>query len=466
MKLLKRVFQGMINLRKRTLILSALFLLVLTLLISGSAVQGALSQILEKNKSNVNSIVNIEIDLDKMMQSMMGGSGNDGGGATINDELVNKVKKSQYIKDYSVSAEVPIFTQYDGTTTEKNKAAQNTYSMPDGKLGILDSTNEKIAAANINLVEGKYPSESKDKNPVLISKAFAERHHVKVGDAIKMNIATFDEGEPKRTTTKVSGIFSYTNNNDAILKDDEVNRFYANRDLVKDFNAQQFGGDMSTPLANYKKIKVELKNPMDAEKFINEIQADGKDYSALKFTSSLKEYKAISKMIDSISTIFSVVKIIIFVVAGIITALIMLLSLRERKYEIGLLLSLGETKLRIIGQIFLEVAIILVLAFGISYGVSSLVTTPYATGLVNTELETKVASNAEAESAVPKGPNYIEDNSTKLNADTAITKADVVQGDEAWFVFLIILAITALATALPTMRMVRKSPKTILTDTE
>ncbi|WP_408868865.1 hypothetical protein ACJYYY_09320 [Brochothrix campestris] len=71
MKVLKRMLKSTINLKKRTLILGLLFLVVLTFLISGSAVQQSLKEVLNTNRDKVNAIVSININLDTIMQEMM-----------------------------------------------------------------------------------------------------------------------------------------------------------------------------------------------------------------------------------------------------------------------------------------------------------------------------------------------------------------------------------------------------------
>ena len=42
------------------------------------------------------------------------------------------------------------------------------------------------------------------------------------------------------------------------------------------------------------------------------------------------------------------------------------LMIRERRYEIGVLLSMGESRMKIIGQFFIEMFIVLVIAVGVA----------------------------------------------------------------------------------------------------
>ena len=75
------------------------------------------------------------------------------------------------------------------------------------------------------------------------------------------------------------------------------------------------------------------------------------------------------KNASSINNMDSFTKIFLIVVIGAgcaILCLILALTIRSRYYEIGIFLSLGQSKIRIIGQQLIEIGIIAALAFTIS----------------------------------------------------------------------------------------------------
>ena len=77
------------------------------------------------------------------------------------------------------------------------------------------------------------------------------------------------------------------------------------------------------------------------------------------------------KNASSINNMDSFTKIFLIVVIGAgcaILCLILALTIRNRYYEIGIFLSLGQSKIRIIGQQLIEIGIIAALAFTISLG--------------------------------------------------------------------------------------------------
>lgn len=447
MKIIKRAIQSAIHLKKRTLILGLLFLLVMTFLITGASLQGAMNNILEKNKENVNPIVSIETDLDLLMREMTSGDMGKNNRQQINDTLVEKVKKSKYVKDYSV---------YGNARTPENLT-----------VSVFDSTNAKVAKNSIDLLKGKMPQDSKEKSPVVVSESYAKENDIKIGDTIKLNL-NYEKNakEKKEYPVTVSGIYKLSSESSDIAKQQESSTLLGTAKLVTAINEKSFEGESAGVMSPYDKIKIELKNPMETEKFIKEIKKGDADFTGVVFNSSYKEYKSISSMIDNLTGMFSMLKIITIVVAGVIISLIMLLSLRERKYEIGLLLSLGEKKANILLQMFLEVVIVLIVSTAISLAVSNFMVTPYATNIVNEKMETTMMDYKPAE-GMPRGPLFEEDDSVKLDAKTEI---DAQEGTgntvETSIIFLIILGITGLSTVIPTTRIIRKSPKNILSSTE
>lgn len=72
----KRSFQSLLKLRKRTLVLSLIFLLMSTFLLSGSIVKGSLQTMLNSAKKEVNPITTIETGLDSLMKDMLTGGQN------------------------------------------------------------------------------------------------------------------------------------------------------------------------------------------------------------------------------------------------------------------------------------------------------------------------------------------------------------------------------------------------------
>ena len=82
-----------------------------------------------------------------------------------------------------------------------------------------------------------------------------------------------------------------------------------------------------------------------------------------------------------------------YLVSGIILALILTMWGRSRVHETGVLLSLGICKSKIIGQYLVEVLMIAIIAFGISFFTSNAVANQLANGLIENPSSKENLSN-------------------------------------------------------------------------
>ena len=82
---------------------------------------------------------------------------------------------------------------------------------------------------------------------------------------------------------------------------------------------------------------------------------------------------------------------------AVILTLIVIFSIRERRYEIGVLMSLGENRLKIIGQFFTELFMVTIV---------SLVTASFARNFVGNALGNQLlSSSTQTQQTTNQGPN-------------------------------------------------------------
>ncbi|MGX6970339.1 ABC transporter permease [Vagococcus bubulae] len=462
MIILKRSIQSLKKLKKRTSILFLLFLIVVICLISGSVIKNSLQDMLNSAKKEVNPIATIETDLDSLMKDMMTG-GQNSTSKPIDDELVEKVKKSDYVKEFSAYGSADVSTQYSEVASHNNTGSQD-YIEPTNTIEILDSQNRPISRADTELVKGRYVTEE-DNNKVIVSEEYANEEDLDIGDSLSL-LTDYGLYDADKTLVEIVGIYKLSDNNSDVQKRLENQTFYSNRKLVSAIKKIQFQGDTSSNLANYSKIKVNLKDPMDTELFFSELQ-DGKDYEGIKFSSSYEQYQAMSHIVDGISKTFSVIQVVVFFVASIIMALIMLMSLRERRYEIGLLRSLGENKKNVLIQMFIEVFMIFIVSFLIGLAFAKYVVTPNMSTMINEKLDESM-SESISETTVPfKGPNFEEDTDSELSVEPKIdSQTRKISTSSISIIFVTLTGIICLSTVLPTYSIVKKSPKQILSTTD
>ena len=75
-------------------------------------------------------------------------------------------------------------------------------------------------------------------------------------------------------------------------------------------------------------------------------------------------YQSMLTPLNNVASFAKNIIVLVAVAGVIILTLIVMLSIRERKYEIGVLLSLGESRIKVILQFFTEIAICMFLCIG------------------------------------------------------------------------------------------------------
>lgn len=468
MKFLNRIFKSIVSLKKRTAIIGGLFLVISTFLITARLTQTELQKVLSNVQKDLNSLVTIELDYEKLLQSMYSG-GLQADKDVLNKELIEKIEHSSYVKDFSVSAATQLFTQYSDRTPKHKDKVPGGIIEPSNEIEIYDSNDPELAKYQLEIIEGELSDDTKEAYPILVSKKYAEKNNLSVGDSLNLDFNSGFE-EEKETLKKdgiITGIYELATNNPRPYKENEEHLFFSTRSVLKEVKELQFGDN--TPLmAGFDKIKVSLNDPMDTQKFLNELDANNNKYQQIAFKSSYDQYKTIQSMIADLSSILNFIQLFLILFALIVIGLIMLLSLRERKYEVGLLLSLGETKYKIVMQMFLEVFIVLVVSFGISFALSTAVIAPQASEIINEQMQSSMKELSEENGpSMPRGENYVEDKSTKLKTDVSVTRTSFKNSVVASSIlFLLLAGITCITTILPSLKIVKKSPKEILSNNE
>ncbi|MFS1025563.1 FtsX-like permease family protein [Enterococcus casseliflavus] len=259
----------------------------------------------------------------------------------------------------------------------------------------------------IRLEEGEGLTEkdvSELTNAVLISKEIAELNNLSVGDQLVWDTraevmmeegsseAVSDDSEDATDETAesgnrvatfdypvtIAGIFSVvkkdqsnqgnssdqsnSQNSDQIWKVmDQINTFYASNNLVQDFNKLQseklWGQEVieEESDAYYQPIFV-LNSTDDVEAFKQEAGALLPQY--YRVIANTDQYEQIAGGFTRLGVIANYIVIIASIATIFIISLVVLLFLRDRKQELGIYLSLGESRGKVIGQIVIEVLLV------------------------------------------------------------------------------------------------------------
>ncbi len=316
-----------------------------------------------------------------------------------------------------------------------------------------------VEDGNMKIIEGEAFDESSE-NSVVISTELAEANSIKVGDEIKFKRAS-DEAE---VTLKVIGIYQTS------TEDFNYNTVYTNIDSAKQFLSEEQLTELSVQNVRYYLTSAEDKDAFLAETHAQytTLESDG-----LKLDIDDSSYQTMVGPIEHVGSFAMTVMWIVIVAAASIITLIVVINVKDRRYEMGVLLSVGARKRNILGQVFIELVVVGTIGFTLSLATSQAIAQKMGENVLSQQIS---ASQQEKEESAVEGPQrgmnarrggpvgILQQNQNDVKE---IDKIDVSAGPKEYATlfglgYLILIA----ALALPSINILRYQPKTILTGKE
>lgn len=312
---------------------------------------------------------------------------------------------------------------------------------------------ESFKNGKSKIIDGKPITEQmKDQNVALMEKRLAELNNLKVGDKVKM------QSGDKKETLEVEIIGIYETNEQAMGQQappimDPANKLYMPHSTMKKLEVDQ--GISSVQVVYF------LKDPQNIEAFKKEAKKSNINFNYYKLDAHDSLYKQMIGPIENISSTSQMIIYIVSIAGAIILGLIIMLSIKGRRKEMGILLSIGEKKWKLMAQFVVEVVCIAILAFGLSITTGAKVSQFIGDNLLSSEVATasEETNTPQNGTVMMSGPGGTVQN----QKEDPIDKIDVsVTGEDVGKMGGIGLAIAILATLLPALSILRLNPKQIL----
>lgn len=355
------------------------------------------------------------------------------------------------------------------------------------------------------LVDGRFYTREEIDNgaPVcLITEEFAEVNHLSVGDKFPIlgrdtndywSGFSFTE-EDVTINLEVIGIYSHTNH---IMPDSNSYDYtypYDNPDNLilipgNTFEIQLFDFQVKSwnfykekypddeyyndpaympSMENIKNVSLSdttllLNDPLEVDDFVKDHKDDLGQF--IKIDANNEEFNRLAKPLDTLSLYSNFIVWLVVINAIVIITLVTALTLKTREYEIGVLLSVGASKLKVVGQFFIELALVAVIGFTLAVGSGSLI----ANKVGQTVLDYQINESGVNED----GDDYYWDNdyvsiwdtnyNTKIELDDLIAEYDasvspLIIGE----IYVMGLGIVLISVLIPSVMIMRYNPKKIL----
>lgn len=257
--------------------------------------------------------------------------------------------------------------------------------------GVLESAAySSFSAGTATLTSGEaLTAEDVDTNNVLIESALAEANDLAVGDTFTLvdandeNVEVTIKGiyETSDTGTSMGMQFNFMN---------PANTIFSAYTLANTIAGEE--GD-TIDSAVYT-----LADPNEMDSFVKEAESLI-DTDTFSLQTNDQMYQQMLTPLNNVSSFAKNIIILVAAAGVIILTLIVMMTIRERRYEIGVLLSLGEGRGKVILQFFTEIFVCMLLALGIASASGNLV----GNVVGNQLLEQQTTQTASADQGAPGG---------------------------------------------------------------
>ncbi|MEB9441793.1 ABC transporter permease [Bacillus cereus] len=472
MNFMKRAILSMKKRIGTSLILMAVFLIVTNLVLSGFTIQNASKKAADAARKKLGADVTLSLDFDKIGQKAKE-TGEMPNPPQLDAKETDQLAKSTYVKDYNYIANT--FGISDGLklvgASEGEEEGKGKVGMTAARGGSSSGTEIDINASFMiegvrktalqesfkngksKIIDGKPITEQmKDQNVALMEKRLAELNNLKVGDKVKV------QSGDKKETLEVEIIGIYETNEQAMGQQappimDPANKLYMPHSTMKKLEVDQ--GISSGQVVYF------LNDPQYIDAFKKEAKKSNIDFNYYKLDAHDSLYKQMIGPIENISSTSQMIIYIVSIAGAIILGLIIMLSIKGRRKEMGILLSIGEKKWKLIAQFVVEVVCVAILAFGLSITTGAKVSQYIGDNLLSNEIAT---ASEETDTSQHGTVMMAGSGGTLQNQkEDPIDKIDVsVTGEDVGKMGGIGLAIAIIATLLPSLSILRLNPKQIL----
>ena len=416
MSIFNRAYLYIVRKKVRSSILFLIVTLISFFLLSGSVLNTTVNNISKNLYKDVNFGFTIE-SIDKSNKEIEKDTLK-----KINEVAGVNQKNYLYAKSVNVVDKKVVQENQNITITEEMKNKSNLVMMN----GITSTKNNIDFKSEVLKLEKGRHIEENDRNKILVHEKFASINNLNLGDKIKL------EQNGKNVEFEVVGIFSgeKTNNFEGLSSDFIENTVYT------DYNSSQKLLDYSS---NNKVTSVEygVNNPTELDDIIKNVESLG--INNISVSKSNKNYELVTSSVESITKLTNMIRIGSVIVGVVILSLVLMFWIRERLYEIGVLLSLGISKINLILQFVVETLMVTIFSFLSALGIEFILLKYLSSNI------TKVFSEDL--------PKIISDELTKIS----------INGSNIIGVIIVMITIVIISVVVALLPILKTKPKKILT---
>ena len=272
----------------------------------------------------------------------------------ISPELVKQIRGIGGIRECSATVEglaaFPSLQLFTGNIPVEEEFRKSSKVLSTWKSEELT----RFTSGQLTLTEGRHIMPD-DENKGIISKDLAEKNGLKIGDKIQTDRGVEIEIVGLFSPKEIEGI------NDQVTTYDKIQNL-----IITDL-ATLVAYENGPAIQGFNELTVSVDDPQNMEEIISTVKKiTGVDWKGFSFLIDNEDYESAASSLEQLSELVSIILIVALIVSIAILSLILTMWARTRIHETGVLLSVGISKMSILGQYIAEVLLIAVLAFSLS----------------------------------------------------------------------------------------------------
>ena len=364
----------------------------------------------------------------------------------ISPELVEQIREIEGIKECSATVEglaaFPSLELFTGNIPIEEEFRASSKILSTWKSEELT----RFTSGQLTLTQGRHILPD-DKNKGLISKDLAEKNGLKIGDKIQTD---------KGVEIEIVGLFSpkeIEGINDQVTTYDKIQNL-----IITDL-ATLVAYENGPAIQGFNELTVSVDDPQNMEEIISKVKGiSGVDWKGFSFLLDNEDYENAASSLEQLSELVATILIVALIVSIAILSLILTMWARTRIHETGVLLSVGISKLSILGQYIAEVLLIAVLAFSLSYFSASAIAGQMGNVLQSGQAVTEVQQE-NGLSAGSRGEAGTDAEDQKIEPPKLQVR---VQFEEMGLLFLLGIGIVTVSAGFSSISVMRLKPREIL----
>ena len=342
---------------KKTLLLFFLLVFIVTLVLSGLAIADAQEEQAEELRGTTGASFTVERDI-----STGGWSGNASTQEFLSEDMIQQIASLDGVAGYDAS----LITLPRMFNDKGEELAHENYSFYN--YGSYNSQyHDLFLSGRFELVEGTHITDDMT-GSILISRELAEWNDLKLGDTLTG--IYYPENDTPAVDVEIVGIFDVVAD-----KDDQINMY--DDTSYYDYSSFAFCS-MDAAEGLIKGWGEDGEGISEAYFYVSDaaqldsVIAEAQDISSInwnnyKITANDEVYQNISGALSDTNTLVTTLIVVITAVSVMMITLILSMSIRSRKREIGILLAVGIEKTAVVLQYVLETFLIATVAFPLAY---------------------------------------------------------------------------------------------------